>query len=418
MHGEVECTAAGGGVRRVTSPPRMDPAQPARGVARGVDHRLDRQRRHRLHRLGRRRRRLHPHGARERLHPDAERGDDAVRRLQRLHRRHVAVRSGVRGRRRERRRLLDRLRGRLLRAARAAREEPVHPHQRQAPRVGGQAGSSATATPPCFFARMLPIIRTFISLPAGVARMPFWRFTVLTVIGCIPWVLALTLIGQAVGANWEEWRDHLHYLDYAVLAAIVIGVIYLIVRRRRTPTAGVDGRPSGRGGAGARAEPRARGGRAGRDPGPDRAAARLELGAPVAGPAARGLGLGRDRPRGAQELRGRAARRHRGGAADRPAAGDRRRAGRLRRAPRRGGRALVHPPGDRRLQARAPDRDRTSAGRGRSPPGSSPGRRRCWPPTRGRRSAAPATPASSTGWRSGSPRPRRWCPGSRATARR
>ena len=82
---------------------------------------------------------------------------------------------------------------------------------------------------------MLPIIRTFISLPAGVARMPFWRFTVLTVIGCIPWVLALTLIGQAVGANWEDWRDHLHYLDYVVLAAIVVGVIYLIVRRRRTP---------------------------------------------------------------------------------------------------------------------------------------------------------------------------------------
>jgi len=86
-----------------------------------------------------------------------------------------------------------------------------------------------------FFARMLPIIRTFISLPAGVARMPFWRFTALTVIGCIPWVLALTLIGQAVGANWEDWRDNLHYLDYVVLAAIVVGVIYLIVRWRRTP---------------------------------------------------------------------------------------------------------------------------------------------------------------------------------------
>jgi membrane protein DedA with SNARE-associated domain len=84
-------------------------------------------------------------------------------------------------------------------------------------------------------ARMLPIIRTFISLPAGVARMPFWRFTVLTVIGCIPWVLALTLIGEAVGANWEDWRDHLHYLDYAVLAAIVIAVAYLILRRRRAP---------------------------------------------------------------------------------------------------------------------------------------------------------------------------------------
>jgi membrane protein DedA with SNARE-associated domain len=86
-----------------------------------------------------------------------------------------------------------------------------------------------------FFTRMLPIIRTFISLPAGVARMPFWRFTVLTLLGCIPWVLMLALIGKSVGSNWEEWRDHLHYLDYAVLAAIVAGAIYLLIRRRGGP---------------------------------------------------------------------------------------------------------------------------------------------------------------------------------------
>jgi membrane protein DedA with SNARE-associated domain len=84
-----------------------------------------------------------------------------------------------------------------------------------------------------FFARMLPIIRTFISLPAGVAKMPFWRFTALTLLGCIPWVLMLGLIGEAVGENWEEWRDHLHYLDYAVLAGILVVAAYLLVRRRR-----------------------------------------------------------------------------------------------------------------------------------------------------------------------------------------
>jgi membrane protein DedA with SNARE-associated domain len=84
-----------------------------------------------------------------------------------------------------------------------------------------------------FFSRMLPIIRTFISLPAGVARMPFWRFTALTLLGCIPWVLMLALIGRAVGSNWEQWRDYLHYADYAVLAAIVAGIVYLLVRRRR-----------------------------------------------------------------------------------------------------------------------------------------------------------------------------------------
>jgi membrane protein DedA with SNARE-associated domain len=85
-----------------------------------------------------------------------------------------------------------------------------------------------------FFSRMLPLVRTFISLPAGVARMPFWRFTAYTLAGCIPWVLALALLGKGVGSNWEHWRHNLGYLDYAIAAAIVVGVVYWLVRRRRS----------------------------------------------------------------------------------------------------------------------------------------------------------------------------------------
>jgi membrane protein DedA with SNARE-associated domain len=92
-----------------------------------------------------------------------------------------------------------------------------------------------------FFARMVPIVRTFISLPAGVARMPFLRFSLFTLAGCIPWVLMLTFIGKQAGDNWENWKDKLHYVDYAVLAAIVIGGAYLLVRaRRRRKTGGGD----------------------------------------------------------------------------------------------------------------------------------------------------------------------------------
>jgi membrane protein DedA with SNARE-associated domain len=86
--------------------------------------------------------------------------------------------------------------------------------------------------PAVFFSRMLPIVRTFISLPAGVAKMPFWRFTVLTLAGCIPWVLALALVGQEVGSEWESVRKGFRYADYLVAALIVVGIVYLLVRRR------------------------------------------------------------------------------------------------------------------------------------------------------------------------------------------
>ena len=84
---------------------------------------------------------------------------------------------------------------------------------------------------------MMPVIRTFISLPAGVARMPFWRFTVLTTLGCIPWIFMLTFIGVQVGDRWERWKEHLHYVDYVVIAAIVLGVVWLLWRYVRRPRA-------------------------------------------------------------------------------------------------------------------------------------------------------------------------------------
>ena len=88
--------------------------------------------------------------------------------------------------------------------------------------------------------RCVPIIRTFISLPAGIARMPFWRFTLFTIIGCVPWVLGLTLLGVWVGPEWERWRHRLEYLDYIVAAVIIAGIVYLFVRARRRRGIAID----------------------------------------------------------------------------------------------------------------------------------------------------------------------------------
>jgi membrane protein DedA with SNARE-associated domain len=80
--------------------------------------------------------------------------------------------------------------------------------------------------------RMVPLIRAFVSLPAGVAKMPFGRFTILTLIGSIPWVLALAIAGHAVGNDWTSVRKGFEYVDYLILALIVAAVGYGILRRR------------------------------------------------------------------------------------------------------------------------------------------------------------------------------------------
>jgi membrane protein DedA with SNARE-associated domain len=87
--------------------------------------------------------------------------------------------------------------------------------------------------PAIFFSRLLPIIRTFISLPAGVAKMPFARFTLLTLAGCVPWVLGLAIAGEAVGSEWKSVRKGFDYVDYAVVALVVLGLLYVLIRRRR-----------------------------------------------------------------------------------------------------------------------------------------------------------------------------------------
>jgi membrane protein DedA with SNARE-associated domain len=84
-----------------------------------------------------------------------------------------------------------------------------------------------------FWTRMMPIVRTFISLPAGVARMNLLRFSIFTFLGSLPWVFALTLVGKEAGANWEDWKNRLHYLDYAFAALIVAAVVFYVVRWRR-----------------------------------------------------------------------------------------------------------------------------------------------------------------------------------------
>jgi membrane protein DedA with SNARE-associated domain len=86
--------------------------------------------------------------------------------------------------------------------------------------------------PAVLFGRMVPLVRAFVSLPAGIARMPIVRFTVLTTIGSIPWVLALALAGHALGGNWTSVRKGFEYFDYVIVALLLAGALYAVLRRR------------------------------------------------------------------------------------------------------------------------------------------------------------------------------------------
>jgi len=84
-----------------------------------------------------------------------------------------------------------------------------------------------------FFSRLLPVVRTFISLPAGVARMNFPRFIMYTLAGSFIWCTALALGGYYAGENWVRFRNVLRPFDYPVAAIVVILIIVFIVRGRQ-----------------------------------------------------------------------------------------------------------------------------------------------------------------------------------------
>lgn len=95
-----------------------------------------------------------------------------------------------------------------------------------------------------FFGRLLPAVRTFISLPAGFAEMPPVRFGLFTVAGCIPWTVGLGWAGYALGRHWRAVADGFHGPTYIIAAVAVIAiavVAVMTIRRRRSQTASTPG---------------------------------------------------------------------------------------------------------------------------------------------------------------------------------
>ena len=79
-----------------------------------------------------------------------------------------------------------------------------------------------------FVGRLLPVVRTFIALPAGIARMPRGKFHLYTFLGSWPWCFGLAYLGMKLGENWRGLGPYFHKFDAAIGAALVLGVVYFV----------------------------------------------------------------------------------------------------------------------------------------------------------------------------------------------
>jgi membrane protein DedA with SNARE-associated domain len=91
--------------------------------------------------------------------------------------------------------------------------------------------------------RVTPVARSFVSIPAGVFRMPLGRYSLLTLVGSAAWCFPLAGVGWALGANWERFHHAFGYVDVVVGVLVVVAVAYLVRRQRRRRRARLDARP-------------------------------------------------------------------------------------------------------------------------------------------------------------------------------
>jgi membrane protein DedA with SNARE-associated domain len=96
------------------------------------------------------------------------------------------------------------------------------------------------------FGRVVPVVRSFVAVPAGIGRIPLGRYTLLTLPGAAVWCFGLAGVGWALGANWERFHDAFRFADYAVVALVILAAVALVLRRRRkgtsAPPVGASGR--------------------------------------------------------------------------------------------------------------------------------------------------------------------------------
>ena len=86
-----------------------------------------------------------------------------------------------------------------------------------------------------FLGRLTPVVRSFVSIPAGVFEVPFRRYTILTLLGSAIWCFGLAGVGWALGRSWEDFHHAFNYVDYAIVALVVAGAAWMGWKYLRRP---------------------------------------------------------------------------------------------------------------------------------------------------------------------------------------
>jgi membrane protein DedA with SNARE-associated domain len=103
-----------------------------------------------------------------------------------------------------------------------------HKHFRQAEEWFERYGEATV-----FFTRLMPVVRTFISLPAGISGMNFFKFVFYSFLGSLPWCFFLTYLGVKLGENWTALKPWFHRFDILIVAAIIVVLLWWYLTKKR-----------------------------------------------------------------------------------------------------------------------------------------------------------------------------------------
>jgi membrane protein DedA with SNARE-associated domain len=112
-----------------------------------------------------------------------------------------------------------------------SRRGPLHVEQEKIDRTG--AWVKRYGAPVVAVSRLIPVFRSAPPYAAGIVKMGYGRFVAMSALGSVVWITAWAFVGKGVGSKWPQWKQHLNYVDYAVVLVVVIAVGWWIVRRTR-----------------------------------------------------------------------------------------------------------------------------------------------------------------------------------------